>query len=336
MKNTLPITALLLVASGPGLHDLLADEGDVPGDTVREAVQKALPPIEKSAAEYTRKVSCFGCHHQAASVFTLAIARERGFRIDEENFQVQVRRTETDLRSALVNYREGRGQGGGATRAGYALWTLDLGGWKPDETTRTVAKFLADRDAATGPWRSGSQRPPSEGSAFTATGVSLLGLRAFAGEEVKEKLAARNSRIVTWAKQTMPADNEERVFRLWLLQALGEKDLREAVRGLVEKQQPDGGWSQLDGQPTDAYATGSALVALQRAGGLAVNDPVYQRGIMYLVRTQGADGTWHVKTRSRPIQQYFESGFPYGKDQFISMAGSCWATAALALACPSK
>lgn len=333
MKIHPPVTCVLLTLAALGFHRLsTAAEGEAAPELVRAAVLKALPPIEASSAEYMRKVSCFGCHHQAASVFTLAVARERGFAINEENFQAQVKRTESDLRSALVNYREGRGQGGGATRAGYALWTLSIAGWKPDETTQTVAQFLINRDATAGPWRSGSQRPPSEGSAFTATGVALLGLQSYTGEALREKAAERNTRIAAWAKQTVPADNEERVFRLWALRALGEKELATAIQELKAKQQADGGWSQLDGQPTDAYATGSTLVALLRAGGLAVNDPVYRRGLQYLLRTQEADGTWHVKTRSRPIQQYFESGFPHGKDQFISMAGTCWATAALALA----
>jgi hypothetical protein len=34
-----------------------------------------------------------------------------------------------------------------------------------------------------------------------------------------------------------------------------------------------------------AYATGSALVALEQAAGLAVGDPVYQRGVRHLLAT---------------------------------------------------
>ena len=41
-----------------------------------------------------------------------------------------------------------------------------------------------------------------------------------------------------------------------------------------------------------------------------------------------------MKSRSKPFQPYYESGFPHGKDQFISISASGWATAALALACP--
>ena len=56
----------------------------------------------------------------------------------------------------------------------------------------------------------------------------------------------------------------------------------------------------------------------------------------YLLKTQRADGTWYVKSRSKPFQPYYESGFPHEKDQFISIAASGWATAALALAVEKK
>ena len=49
----------------------------------------------------------------------------------------------------------------------------------------------------------------------------------------------------------------------------------------------------------------------------------------YLLKTQLPDGTWKVKSRSKPFQPYYESGFPHEKDQFISISASGWATAAL-------
>jgi hypothetical protein len=64
---------------------------------------------------------------------------------------------------------------------------------------------------------------------------------------------------------------------------------------------------------------------------MKTGDPIYRKGVEFLLRTQAADGSWHVKTRSDPTQIYFEAGYPYGWDQFISAAGGSWATAALAL-----
>ena len=46
--------------------------------------------------------------------------------------------------------------------------------------------------------------------------------------------------------------------------------------------------------------------------------------------TQLEDGSWYVRNRSIPFQPYFESGFPHGDHQFISAAGTNWATQALA------
>ena len=64
----------------------------------------------------------------------------------------------------------------------------------------------------------------------------------------------------------------------------------------------------------------------------AADDPAYQRGLAYLLKTQLDDGSWHVVSRSKPFQPYYESGFPHGKDQFISCAATGWATWALVVA----
>ena len=70
------------------------------------------------------------------------------------------------------------------------------------------------------------------------------------------------------------------------------------------------------------------VVALHEAG-VAAEDPAYQRGVEFLLNTQLSDGSWFVKTRSAPIQPYFESDFPHGDDQWISVAATNWATMAL-------
>jgi hypothetical protein len=110
----------------------------------------------------------------------------------------------------------------------------------------------------------------------------------------------------------------------------GDKEIAFAAWELLKTQRADGGWSQLDGGASDAYATGSALYALHHAGGLAADSAAYRAGVAYLVKAQRADGTWYVKSRSKPFQPYYESGFPHEKDQFISIAATGWATAALA------
>jgi len=105
--------------------------------------------------------------------------------------------------------------------------------------------------------------------------------------------------------------------------------IRSGSRREREPQDADGGWAQKRGMKPDAYATGSVLVALHEAGGLSCQHSAWLRGLGYLLRTQEPDGSWHVVSRAKPLQEYFESGFPHGKDQFISAFATGWATEAL-------
>jgi hypothetical protein len=109
-------------------------------------------------------------------------------------------------------------------------------------------------------------------------------------------------------------------------------DVDSAAEELIKSQRADGGWSQTDSMESDAYATGSALFSLHHVG--RVSNSSDKRGVEFLLKTQLPDGSWHVHTHSKPVQGYFESGFPHGKDQFISAAASGWAAAALALTLP--
>src|SRR5262249_7888693 len=101
---------------------------------------------------------------------------------------------------------------------------------------------------------------------------------------------------------------------------------------LLAAHHEDGGWSQLDSLPTDAYATGQSLYALNQSGQLSTDAPAYKKGLSFLLRTQFEDGSWKVQTRSYPVVPYVYSGFPHDNNQFISAAGSNWATMALILA----
>ena len=87
----------------------------------------------------------------------------------------------------------------------------------------------------------------------------------------------------------------------------------DAVRTLAAMQRGDGGWSQLSDTESDACATGQVLYALNTAGRMSASDPVYRKGVDFLLGTQAEDGTWRVKTRAIWLQPYFESGFPDGR-----------------------
>jgi len=110
---------------------------------IREAVTKALPLIQKGAAGHTEKRTCFACHNQGVPMLALTTARSRGLAIDEEELQKQLKFINTFLEKNRANYLKGQGQGGAVDTAGYALWTLELGGWKPNATTAPLPSICS-------------------------------------------------------------------------------------------------------------------------------------------------------------------------------------------------
>jgi hypothetical protein len=302
---------------------------------VREAVQKSLTLLQSSAAEYTTQKKCFSCHHQAVPVLAFTLGEKHGFGINEKGLKVQLQFTAEFLAKNRDNYLKGKGQGGQVDTAGYALMTLHAGGWKADDTTAAVVDYLLQRDKERDHWLPVSQRPPTEASHFTTTYVALHALKKYAPPEKSKDVEARIDKAQKWLIATKAKDTEDRVFRLLALKLLGvdKKDVEAASQELAKTQRLDGGWSQLDKLDSDAYATGTALVALHQAGGLPVKDDAYQRGVRFLLKTQLPDGSWHIRSRSKPFQTYFETGFPHGKDQFISSTATSWAAMALTLTC---
>jgi squalene cyclase len=312
-----------------------AEEGPSPKE-VRAAVTRALPLLAKGAAGHKEHRTCFACHNQAVPILALTTARSRGFAVDEKELQAHLKFINDFLDGNREKYLKGQGQGGAADTAGAALWTLELGGWKPNATTAAVAEYLLQQNKDKDHWVTRANRPPTEASSFTTTYLALRGLQAYATPEQKERVEKRLEEVRAWLEEAPTKETEDLVFRLWALKRTGAdpREVRKTTRALLKLQRSDGGWGQLDKLDPDAYATGTVLVALHQAGGVATDDPAYQRGLRFLLKTQLADGSWHVRSRSRPFQIYFETGFPHGKDQFISIAASGWATTALTLALP--
>ena len=221
--------------------------------------------------------------------------------------------------------------------AGYALWTLEEGDWKPDEMTTAVTHYLLSFQKDDRRWHQAASRPPSAGSDFVNTYVALRALRAYATAEQQTETDARLAVVGKWLNETAAKDTEDRVFRFRspaYVDASNEV-VKSARDELINDQQDDGGWSQNLEMKSDAYATGSVLAALLRDGA-EVTDPVIKRGIGYLLDSQLEDGSWHVVTRAKPIQPYYETSFPHEKDQFISTSATGWATIALALTLPES
>lgn len=214
---------------------------------------------------------------------------------------------------------------------GYGFFALQALNYPADEMTEGVAHYLLRTQRAAGNWADYNIRPPMEDDEVVATAWATLALRDYTPRGLEAEHTNAQRRAVKWLAAQQPVSHNEAVFVLLGLYWSGEPASRVgfAAARLVKTQRADGGWSQLPTLQSDAWATGTALYGLHEAGGMAATDPVYQRGVAFLLRTQFEDGSWWVRSRTWAFPPHFNGQFPHGKDQWISQGASGWAALAL-------
>jgi hypothetical protein len=264
---------------------------------------------------------------------TFALARTHDFAVDERVIADKGVRLHQFLESWRESVLRGVGIPGGPYTVSYILLGMAADGYESDAASDAMAHYLKARQLADGRWRVQANRPPIESSDIQVTATSLRALQLFrpAPQQAEYERATRSA--AAWLTTARAATTEDRAFQLLGLTWAGtdKATLARLAQAFLKDQRPDGGWSPLPAgnMPSDAYATGQALVALRDAGVLALTDGAYTRGVRFLLDNQLADGSWHVATRAMPVQAYFESDFPHGRDQWISAAATNWATMAL-------
>ena len=312
--------------------EVLKKAGASDSAMVKQSVEKAMGLLLKSGPQFVRVSGCVSCHNNSLPSMAAAAAQTRGYAIDPKLVHYNTEAAIAVSKPMVPAMREGKpGIPDPAISISYILVGLAADRYAPDENTAAAAHLIGLQQLPDGSFAAMTARPPIESSQFTATALSLRALQVY-GENAEPKI----QRAREWLVTAKPKTNEDRAMQLLGL-AWADADavtIRRAALALIAEQRPDGGWAQMSAVESDAYATGQAMVALATAGALTPSSAAWQRGTAFLLRTQLDDGSWLVRSRSFPFQPYKESGFPHGKNQWISAAGTSWAAWALILGQP--
>ncbi len=305
---------------------------------VRDRVQRSLDALQRGSlgfldTSFVRGAQCISCHQQTLPGTAFGLARERGFRVDERAFGQQLH-AQLAMIEPRVEYTRQMGEPvpDAPVSIGYNFDALDAIHYTRDATTDAITSYLINIQRPEGNWPSYDHRPPMEDGLIVGTAWAARAVQLYPPADRAGAAAASLERARRWLAQQTARNQNERIFQILGLAWSGEKPaaIRPFVDTLTREQKPDGGWSQLPGLESDSWATGSALIALHKAG-VAVREPAYQRGVEFLLRTQFDDGSWWVRSRTWPFQPHFDGQFPHGRDQWISAGGTAWATMALLL-----
>lgn len=340
MRVAFGVAAALALSAGP----VRAEEA-IPADALRAAAQKGLELLVKTSPAFIRKGGCNSCHNQTLPAAVQTFARQRGIPVGDPLEQLAPALSDV----TTERYAEYSVAGGGGINAlAFELLALSMEGHPADARIRAQLQYIRSQQQAEGYWRGGgaqtnhapqglsrpgSARPPLVWDDVTPTAYMVRALQSFAAPRDAADTRARVDRARRWLLAAKPTRVQEHAFKVLGLKwaAADRQAIDAAARALQALQHPRGGFAQLPTLPPDAYATGIALFALHEAG-MPATHRVYQAGLKFLLDTQAADGTWHVRSRSLEFQPYFESGYPYGRDQWISAAGTAYATLAIAAA----
>jgi hypothetical protein len=304
---------------------------------LRAAAEKSLALLQECGPKFFAQSGCIACHQQSVTSLAIAEARKRGLPVDEKTAREQVHVTAMFIKTFREKLLERADQPvSSPPSAGYIALGLAAENYPPDETMDALVSEMAGRQQVDGSWTAFSHRPPLEYSRLASTALAIRTMQLYGPLGLKAEFEERIQRAGRWLLAAEPVNNHDQAYRLLGLSWMGaDQKLIERQRdALLKSQRADGGWSAQANMESDAFATGLTLYALALGGNLAPSHAAYQRGVEYLLRTQLADGSWHVKSRSFPFQDYFESGFPHGPDQWISATATGFATVALIKAIP--
>jgi hypothetical protein len=303
---------------------------------VRVAAQRSVTLLEAMAVGAAANGGCASCHSHNMTDLVTNLARAKGLQVDEKAAADRRTLTRGQFFSPL-NMLERLDVPGTPDTPLFALGALANAGYKPDRITDGIVANLVAQQTRTGNWLAphGSiARPPIEDGDMSRTALGISALKNYGAPGRAADVDARIGRASAWLAAAKVTTTEDRNMQLVGLRWAGADTavLRRLARVILAAQRADGGWSQRAELGSDAYATGQTLYALSVSDAASPREPAYQKGVNYLLSTQYADGSWYVRSRAPKFQPYFESGFPYGHDQWISQMATGWAAAALTLA----
>jgi hypothetical protein len=313
---------------------------------VEQAIERSVGFLQTESATWLKQRRCAACHHVSMVMWSLSEAQRNGYAVDKTFLADTVEKTlgsEPKMISAGLIYDpnappDPRPMGHGVHIGGLfmvvaaeSLPSLEEG---QKQSIKSLIADTINKEREDGSWEFFLSRPPINENQGTDAAWIIMAMQGETDPDaIKSHHVALEKAIAWLASYDAPNVHEVQVLKLLVSLRAGKPraQLQATLDEILALQQPDGGWNQLTGTPSDAYATGQTLYVLSLAGYTAER-PEIKRAIDFLVSTQHPDGSWPMKSRATP------DGRPGSATLLtpITCGTGAWATMGLAEAMPKK
>jgi len=296
-------------------------------------LEKSIDLLQRSSSVFFNQSGCVGCHHQTMTALAVRSARAAGIRVDEALAREQLSMITSQATATREAVLEGMDEGTPDIVLNL-LEGLAGVGYQPDALTDAIVADLVVLQRNDGSWKGdiGISRAPMQEGVISRTARVAHMLQVFEIPARRAEFQDRIARARTWLLGSNPVTTDDAAMLVLGLSWTGGSPvrMRSAADHLIALQHEDCGLAGNRNLASDAFATGQALYALLESGNLTASHLVHRSGVRYLLQRQYPDGSWYVRSRAVKVQAYFESGFPFGHDQWISAAATAWASMAVA------
>ena len=309
----------------------------------RSTIEKGLKFLQQDAVKWRQDKKCSTCHHGTMTMWVQLETKSRGFAVKPDELQENIHWAKERIMERADLPRD--------TRPGWSMVNTPAiylaimahavpqqDAISPDDLKRVSGHLLRHQEE-NGAWMWSSAPPKNVPPPFfesdeVATRLAYLALapQIESGADDTQAIKASLARADGWLRvQTATDTTQAAVLRLLMKQQADAPvdDLKQRIDGLLSQQHSDGGWSQIKGTASDAYATGQVLYALNLAGVSPESDGV-ANAVTFPVRTQRDDGSWPMTKRTHPGETPTQNVIP------ITYFGSAWATLGLLRSVPCE
>jgi hypothetical protein len=269
--------------------------------------QRAVDYLVQEVPRWERENHCFSCHNNGDAARALLAARQAGYRVpgsalaDTTAWLLQPDRWDevhgnpaaSDKKLARIQFAAALAEAWrtGATRDRKALLR--------------AADWLLKLQEADGSWLVDTGGLPGAPATYGAALATYLARRTLETAD-QPRFRMATGRANRWFAEAKPGNLLDAAAVL-LAMPQSEEVRRKCLPMLLASQTSDGGWGPQPHVPAEAFDTAVAVLALQAAGGGAIE---YTRPIAraraFLIGLQEAWGGWPETTRPAGGQSYAE------------------------------